>query len=56
VIFWGDRDAIFDRSDQDELLRRIPGARLHVFTDVGHDPHWEVPDEFVRALAAAIQQ
>jgi non-heme chloroperoxidase len=55
-IFWGDRDAIFGRSDQDELLRRIPGARLHVFTECGHDPHWEAPDEFVRELTAAIQK
>ena len=55
-IFWGDRDAIFSRVEQDELLRRIPGARLHVFTDVGHGPHWEAPDQFVRELAAALQQ
>jgi pimeloyl-ACP methyl ester carboxylesterase len=55
-IFWGDRDAIFGREDQDELMRRIPGATLHVFNFVGHDPHWEAPEDFVRHLAAAIQK
>jgi pimeloyl-ACP methyl ester carboxylesterase len=55
-ILWGDRDAIFGRSDQDALLRLIPGARLHVFNEIGHDPHWEGPDEFVRALRAAMQE
>jgi non-heme chloroperoxidase len=49
-VFWGDKDAIFGRSDQDDLLHRIPGARLHTFADVGHDPHWEVPEEFARRL------
>jgi pimeloyl-ACP methyl ester carboxylesterase len=55
-IFWGDHDAIFGREDQDELMRRIPGASLYVFTDVGHDPHWEVPEDFARHLASAIQR
>ena len=54
-LFWGDRDAIFGRPDQDELLRRIPQARLQVFKDVGHTVHWETPDDFVRYLNEAIQ-
>jgi pimeloyl-ACP methyl ester carboxylesterase len=49
-IFWGDKDAIFGATEQNELLRRLPNARLHVFTDVGHDPQWEVPEDFVREL------
>ena len=55
-IFWGNRDSIFSRSDQDALLRRFPGAGLHVFTEVGHAIHWEAPDEFVFHLMAAIRQ
>jgi pimeloyl-ACP methyl ester carboxylesterase len=53
-IFWGDRDAIFGRSDQDELMRLIPQARLQVFTEVGHALHWEAPDEFVKQLSRVI--
>jgi non-heme chloroperoxidase len=55
AILWGDHDAIFGRSEQDDLLRRIPGAWLHVFRDVGHDPQWEVPEEFARELLSVIQ-
>jgi pimeloyl-ACP methyl ester carboxylesterase len=53
-IFWGDRDAIFSRSEQEELLRQIPGARLHILTEVGHALHWEAPDEFARLLLATV--
>ena len=49
-IVWGDRDATFGRADQEELLRRIPHARLHVLNDVGHTPQWEAPDEFAAWL------
>jgi len=54
-LFWGDHDAIFGRADQDQLLRRIPHARMRVFQKVGHAVHWEAPDEFVRYLNEAIQ-
>ena len=49
-LYWGDRDTIFGRSDQEDLLRLIPGARLHVLDAVGHALHWEAPEEFVRRL------
>jgi pimeloyl-ACP methyl ester carboxylesterase len=55
-VFWGDCDSIFGRSDQDALLRRIPGAELRVFTEVGHALHWEAPGAFVRHLITAIEQ
>ena len=49
-LLWGSHDAIFSRSDQDELTRRIPGAKLQVLADVGHAPHWEAPEDFVAHL------
>jgi non-heme chloroperoxidase len=55
AILWGDRDAIFSRSEQDDLLVKIPDARLHVFRDVGHDPQWEVPEEFARVLTGFLR-
>lgn len=48
AMIWGERDCIFPRSAQDELLRRIPGARLSVMPEVGHAPPWEAPEEFLR--------
>jgi pimeloyl-ACP methyl ester carboxylesterase len=53
-LFWGDKDAIFSREDQDELLELLTGARLEVFEDVGHALHWEAPQEFADRLAAAL--
>ena len=55
TLIWGDKDAIFGRSEQEDLRRRIPGAALHVMTDVGHAVHWEATDDFSRYLAAAIR-
>jgi pimeloyl-ACP methyl ester carboxylesterase len=49
-IVWGDRDTIFGHAEQEELMRRIPAARLHIFRDVGHSPHWEAPDRFMIPL------
>ncbi|MFN0104823.1 MAG: alpha/beta fold hydrolase [Bryobacteraceae bacterium] len=54
-ILWGDRDAIFGRAEQEELLRLIPGAAFHMFEDVGHTPHWEVPADFARRLLAEVR-
>ncbi|MDX2150573.1 MAG: alpha/beta hydrolase [Bryobacteraceae bacterium] len=53
-LFWGDRDAIFNREDQEELLRLIPGAKLHLFPNTGHALHWEAPAEFARRLSGIL--
>jgi pimeloyl-ACP methyl ester carboxylesterase len=55
LILWGNRDAIFNRKEQDELLNLIPNARLQVLNEVGHAVHWEAPDEFVQRLNEAIK-
>lgn len=49
-VVWGERDALFARSDQDALLQRIPNATLSVYADVGHAPHWERTRAFVADL------
>jgi pimeloyl-ACP methyl ester carboxylesterase len=52
--FWGDRDAIFSRDEQDQLLKLYPGLRLEVFKEVGHAVHWEAPREFADRLTAVL--
>ena len=44
LLLWGDRDALFSRADQDQLLAALPDARLRVYEDTGHCPNWERPD------------
>ncbi|MGY1776964.1 alpha/beta fold hydrolase [Geodermatophilus sp. SYSU D00804] len=48
LLVWGDRDALFDRGQQDRLLAALPDARLRIHEGTGHCPNWECP----RALAA----
>ncbi|HYD53514.1 MAG TPA: alpha/beta hydrolase [Gemmatimonadaceae bacterium] len=50
LLLWGERDAVFAGSEQQALLRRIPGSRLRAYPAVGHAPHWEVPLAFARDL------
>lgn len=52
LLLYGERDAIWPRSQQDTLLALLPQATLRVYPDVGHAPHWERPTEFVRDLDA----
>lgn len=55
LIVWGDRDAIFPRAAQQALAAGIPDAKLIVYQETGHAPHWERPDRFVRDLAQFLQ-
>ena len=52
LLIWGDRDAMLSRKDQDALLARIKGARLIVYPETGHTPHWEDPQRFAADLLA----
>jgi non-heme chloroperoxidase len=52
LVVWGDGDEYFPREQQDRLVAAIPGARLLVYPDTGHDPHWERPESVAYDLAA----
>jgi non-heme chloroperoxidase len=56
LILWGDREPIFKRAEQDELLAGIPHAVFKVYRGVGHCPNWERPEEVARDLEAFINQ
>jgi pimeloyl-ACP methyl ester carboxylesterase len=56
LLVWGDKDAMMSRADQDGLVAQIKGARLSVYTDTGHAPHWEEPERFARELTAFVRQ
>jgi len=55
LVVWGDRDAIFERADQDALLAALPRASLLVYEGTGHCPNWEEPERFARDLAAFVE-
>jgi pimeloyl-ACP methyl ester carboxylesterase len=50
LIFWGEKDSIFTREDQDVLVRTIQSAKLKVYPETGHALHWERPEEFTHDL------
>lgn len=52
LVLWGDRDALFDRAQQDRLLAALPDAELRVYPDTGHCPNWERPDDVAADLNA----
>ena len=50
LLCYGERDAFVPRSDQDDLLARIPGAELRIYEGGGHALHWERPERFAADL------
>jgi pimeloyl-ACP methyl ester carboxylesterase len=44
LLVWGDRDALFSRRDQEQLIGAMPVARLLVYSETGHSPNWERPE------------
>jgi len=50
LIFWGSKDAICFRADQENLVRNLKNEKLVVYEGTGHALHWEQPDWFVGDL------
>ncbi|MGD9561425.1 MAG: alpha/beta fold hydrolase [Pyrinomonadaceae bacterium] len=56
LLLWGDRDAYFDRSEQNKLLENIERSELKVYPGAGHAPHWEVPNKVGRDIAEFVTE
>lgn len=52
LLLRGERDEFFSQPEQEALLARIPGARLMIYPETGHTPHWECPESVARDLVA----
>lgn len=52
LILGGDRDSVFTVAEQTAAARRLPGAALQIFSDVGHALHWEDPFSVTAELMA----
>lgn len=46
LMVWGDSDTVVPIAGAHAAGKRIPNARLHVFDDCGHAPHFERLQEF----------
>jgi non-heme chloroperoxidase len=56
LLLWGERDALFSRTDQDRLEATIKGAKLKIYQETGHCPNWERPELVAADLQAFLQQ
>ena len=50
TIFWGEKETIFSRAEQEPLLKGLPNAKFVVYPNSGHSPNWEEPEKFARDL------
>jgi pimeloyl-ACP methyl ester carboxylesterase/tetratricopeptide (TPR) repeat protein len=50
TIFWGEKETVFMRDEQDILSKGLPNSSLIIYRDSGHAPHWEEPEKFATDL------
>lgn len=50
LIFWGSKDLICFKADQENFERNLKNAKLIVYEGTGHALHWEDPERFVTDL------
>jgi pimeloyl-ACP methyl ester carboxylesterase len=55
LLLWGEHDAYFSLAEQERLAAAIHGARLVVYPETGHSPHWEQPEQVALDIAAFIR-
>ena len=51
LLLWGEHDAYFSLEEQERLAAAIHGARLVVYPETGHAPHWEHPEQVALDIA-----
>jgi non-heme chloroperoxidase len=51
LLIWGDHDTVVSREEQQRLTDAIPDARLKVYPETGHSPHWERPEAVAADLS-----
>ncbi len=52
LILWGDKDTLIPVENAAEFARRIPGAKVVIYPDVGHVPMEEVAEKSAADVAA----
>jgi pimeloyl-ACP methyl ester carboxylesterase len=50
LVVWGEGDTICPSVIGHGIAERVPGARLVVLPDCGHNPMWERPEAFLEAV------
>lgn len=45
TIFWGAKETIFSREEQEPLIKGLPNAKFVVYPNSGHAPNWDEPEK-----------
>jgi pimeloyl-ACP methyl ester carboxylesterase len=53
-LLWGDKDALFSRTEQQGFIDALPTARLSIYEETGHCPNWEQPERVAADIAALV--
>jgi pimeloyl-ACP methyl ester carboxylesterase len=56
LILSGGADPIFPAEHHQSLLKAFPGASAHIYPGLGHNFHWERPQEVAKAIETFLQQ
>jgi non-heme chloroperoxidase len=55
LFIWGADDRTISQNDRQALLQTIPGATHYIYPGVGHSPHAETPERFIKDLINFIE-
>lgn len=55
AIGWGRNDRVTPPSEAGRAIKLFPDAALHWFSDCGHFPHWDQPEQTVRLILDTIE-
>jgi pimeloyl-ACP methyl ester carboxylesterase len=56
TIFWGEKETVFLRDEQEVLSRGLPNSTLVIYRNSGHSPHWEEPAKFASDLNKVLSE
>jgi pimeloyl-ACP methyl ester carboxylesterase len=56
LLVWGARDTLIPLRVGGALAARLPGARVVIIPEAGHNPMWERPEAFNRAALAFLYE
>jgi pimeloyl-ACP methyl ester carboxylesterase len=51
AVYWGERDCVLPVAHARRMLAHVRGAELTTFSECGHFPHLERPEQFIGALS-----
>lgn len=56
LILWGEKDEMFGAGHQAVLRNALPAAQLKSYAGLGHNLHWERPQDVAQAVGAFLRE